>query len=189
MANPRISIFSKKVIRTNAKNSPDVGPFVASLILFCLFKFKVIAIIVIVFYSYKFYSHSSPLHFATAQSLWPIVDREGWWFEHSGFLYSKDGVVWLWHLILYIYIYIYIIYKDIKKRNYLCQKKQKDERLKVESLIWDIWVAICFSQNCAIWVLRFRSRLTKYIALHQKGPTMLYEYVKMIYKIICNLVK
>ena len=32
MANPRISIFSKKVIRTNTENSVEVGLFVPSLI-------------------------------------------------------------------------------------------------------------------------------------------------------------
>ena len=33
MANPRISIFSKKVIRTDTENSVEVGLFVTSLIL------------------------------------------------------------------------------------------------------------------------------------------------------------
>ena len=41
MANSKISIFSKKVIRANTENSLEVGLFVTSLI--HLFKFKVIA--------------------------------------------------------------------------------------------------------------------------------------------------
>ena len=43
MANPGISIFSKKVIRTKTENSVEVGFFVPSLIELCLFKFKLIA--------------------------------------------------------------------------------------------------------------------------------------------------
>ena len=43
MANPGISIFSKKVIRTKTENSVEVGLFVPSLIQLCLFKFKLIA--------------------------------------------------------------------------------------------------------------------------------------------------
>ena len=45
MANPRIYIFSKKVIRTNTENSVEVClcHIIHSLIQFCLLKFKVVA--------------------------------------------------------------------------------------------------------------------------------------------------
>ena len=55
MANPRISIFSKKVIRTNTKKSVEVGIFVTSLIFLVLF----IQIQIQIFYSYKFYLYQN----------------------------------------------------------------------------------------------------------------------------------
>ena len=59
MANPRTSIFSKKVIRTNTGNSVEVGLFVTPLshLFSCLFKFNVIADQLS--YSYKFYLYQN----------------------------------------------------------------------------------------------------------------------------------
>ena len=63
------------------------------------------------------------------------VDREGWWFEHSchgcgfdyqrvlkafpgpGYLRSKDGVVWLWHLLVYIYVCVCVCVRGLLHRS------------------------------------------------------------------------
>ena len=58
LIDPRISIFNKNVIGTNTKNWAEVGGlFVRSLILFYLFKFKVIPDQQ--FYSYEFYLYQN----------------------------------------------------------------------------------------------------------------------------------